>query len=661
MTTVFHRLGPYEITREIGRGGMAVVFLAVDTRTGREAALKTVPQGNDREAREIFEAEQGGAELQRQFSAISEHVPAVYEHGVDESGYFYVAMEYLDGENLSDVISRGPLTIERAVGIACDLCRFLESAHQFEAVVAGRNLRSLLHGDLKPRNVRITSNGKVKVLDFGIAKALSLSRKVTRNDFGSVAYLSPERLESGEVDAHSDFWALGVLLYEMLRGGPPFQAPDTRRLEKQIVSRQPPPSLAERCPVALEAVVAKLLAPTPAERYDTARGIREDLERFAGGSPTIAMQQGWPRRSNDTDATRRTRPPAAVDGDQTRRTQPPPDPGKTRVTAVPPPRVAATPAAAAAPPPAAPAAAAAAKAPKRRRSFISRFFRAAVIMIVVSLIINESRVGSAADRLAEGLPRLELEQMSGAWDRLDDLSRQSRLGMATGSLEQLLVERTAALTERVIANYRSPSPTVRENQWRTARDVLAHAVGHARGNERLRALLRYTEGQLHRINGEARKARHEDDDAQRELTDAVAAFREAAELRPSWPDPFLGLMRTFIYGLEDVDRGADALKAAQRNGYTPTERETAQLADGYRARGNTLVRNARQLEGMPQERDYLNRAADSYRQALEFYARATTVPNVTTNIRLAQRALSQVQQRLEELAHPAPEETVPWA
>ena len=169
MSAVFHRLGPYEIAREIGRGGMAIVFLAVDTRTGREAALKTVPHGTDREGREIFEAEQSGAELQRQFSHVSEHVPAVYEHGVDESGYFFVAMEYLDGENLSDVISRGPVAVDRATEIAIELCRFVESAHQFEGVIGGRHLRSLLHGDLKPRNVRITSAAKVKVLDFAIA------------------------------------------------------------------------------------------------------------------------------------------------------------------------------------------------------------------------------------------------------------------------------------------------------------------------------------------------------------------------------------------------------------------------------------------------------------------------------------------------------------
>jgi eukaryotic-like serine/threonine-protein kinase len=660
MTTVFHRLGPYEITREIGRGGMAVVFLAVDTRTGREAALKTVPQGTDREGREVFEAEQGGAELQRQFSAISDHVPAVYEHGVDESGYFYVAMEYLDGENLSDVISRGPLTLERAVGIAIDLCRFLEQAHGFEANVSGRTLRSLLHGDLKPRNVRITAGGKVKVLDFGIAKALSLSRKVTRNDFGSVAYLSPERLETGEVDAHADFWALGVLLYEMLSGTAPFQAPDTRRLEKQIMSRQPPPSLAQRCPASLEAVVCKLLAPTPAERYGTAQAIREDLERFAGSAQTIALEEGWPRRAKvDEQSTRRTRPADVAEDEKTRRTRPP-----SEATA---PQRPATPLPMGVPPiPTAPTAKAAVRAatpaakPARRSK---RFLRIVLAIAAFSVFINEARVGNAANDLIEVLPTREIEQLGDVWTQFDNLSRRSYFRFSTMGLERSLVDRTMTLADRVVANYRTASPAVREAQWRTAREVLARALGVAPGNRQLRASLRYCEGHLHRINGEAQKARQEDDGGQRELTEAVAAFREAAQLRPGWADPFLGLVRTFVSGLEDVDRGADALRQAQRNGYTANERETAQIADGYRARGNALVRNAKQLTGMAQERDYLTRAAEAYRQSLELYGKATGFANVPFNIRLSQRALSQVEQRLEEIEQQAKEpplETIPW-
>ena len=146
---------------------------------------------------------------------------------------------------------------------------FLEDAHRFEAVIGDRELRSLVHGDLTPRNVRITSQQEVKVLDFGIAKALSLSRKVTRNDFGTLCYLSPERLESGVVDEYADFWAVGVMLYEMVRGARPFQAEDTRRLERLILARSGAPSLSESCPRGLESVIAKLFAPTPAERYPT--------------------------------------------------------------------------------------------------------------------------------------------------------------------------------------------------------------------------------------------------------------------------------------------------------------------------------------------------------------------------------------------------------
>ena len=173
--------------------------------------------------------------------------------------------------------------------------------------IRDRQLRLLLHGDLKPRNVRITSAGQVKVLDFGIAKALSLSRKVTRNDFGSVAYLSPERLESGEVDSYADFWAVGVLLHEMLSGAPPFQAPDTRRLEQQNPVAPSAAGLAGDCPFGLQAVVAKLLAPAPTDRYETAEAIRQDLEQSRqenGHAPSrkagpIARPMNRPRAGPD--------------------------------------------------------------------------------------------------------------------------------------------------------------------------------------------------------------------------------------------------------------------------------------------------------------------------------------------------------------------------
>jgi tetratricopeptide (TPR) repeat protein len=297
--------------------------------------------------------------------------------------------------------------------------------------------------------------------------------------------------------------------------------------------------------------------------------------------------------------------------------------------------------------------------PRRTGAKSRRFVRAALLLIVLSIVINEISVGKAASRVAGALSMRELEQLADVWAEYDGLSRRSYLRIGTIALERSLTERTSILADRVIANYRTPLPTVRETQWRMARDSLARAIAVTPDDRQLKAALRYCEGHLHRINGQARKTRREFAEADRELTEAVAAFREAAELRPTWPDPFLGLARTFISGLEDVDRGTDALNQAQRNGYAPNERDIAQLADGYLARGNTLARNARQLSGIPQEGDYLTRSAEAYRQALALYSKAITFGDVPANIRHAQRALNQVEQRLAELARATTESSPP--
>jgi serine/threonine protein kinase len=628
MKTIFQQLGPYEILQVIGHGMAGSVFLARDTRTEQRVALKLVPHGMEGDAREIVEAERWGAELQRQLSQVSARVPTVFEHGDHESGY-YVAMEYLDGENLSTLISRGPLPAEQAAGVAIELCLFLEDAHSFEAVMGSREFRSLVHGDVTPRNIRITSGQKVKVLDFGIAKALSLSRKVTRNDFGTLWYLSPERLESGVVDEYADFWAVGVILYEMVRAARPFEAEDTRRLERLILSRDGPPPLNGVCPGGLESIIAKLLAADPADRYNRAQVIREDLERFKSGQQTQAEKEGWPRQTTQEPETRRTQPPVDGDDEKTRRTSKPP----LKEAALPAPRRIST---------------------KVRRVFIA-------VLIVLGLVVGgtDVSVGSDAAKVAESVPKLELEELDEVWDRYEELTRRAYFPIGTMGLANSLIERTNVLAERVIANYRTSLPTIREAQWRAARDALARAVSEEPDNKELRAALRYCEGHLHRINGEAKRARRETAGAEKDMTAAVAAFREAAELRQGWPDPFLGLARTFIYGLQDVDRGADALRQAEHLGYRRGERETAQLADGYRGRGDALARNARELNGLPQEQDYLERAAHAYKEALTHYLAIEDFEKLGTNIRAAQRGLDRVERRLAELSA-APTETFPF-
>jgi serine/threonine protein kinase len=642
--TVFGQIGPYTIERPIGQGGMASVFLARDTRTNATVALKVVHTGTDEEAREILEAEQRGADLQARFSRVSRYVPQVYESGF-ATDYFYIAMEYVTGEDLSQVIHRGPLAWERAVAITMQLCEFLEQADRFEArepAAPGedgeRHGRVLLHNDLKPRNIRVMEGDEIKVLDFGAAKALSLSRKVTRNDFGSTAYLSPECLESGDRDLHTDAWALGVLLYEMIRGRQPFRAGDTRRLEQRIRSRHPPESIAGSCPRELEAVIAKLLAPYPADRYPNPAEIRADLARASTGETPQALLEGWPARTQDELPTRRTRDP--IEDDVAPRREP--DEPATRRTIRPADQPATVPMdpGAATPPPPAPEPAAASIAPPRKRRL-----RRVLIAFGLLLLLNESCVSSRANTLADRIPLEDFAGLESAWPRYEQLAGWSFMGWGVGRLEDALTSQTMVLAERVMANYRTPLPTVRENQWKGARDALLRAAALAPRDTTMRAALRYCEGHLHRINGEASKARGQDAQAQQEFTDAVVAFREAAALRSRWPDPFLGLARTFIYGLEDVDRGAQALAEAEKLGHHPSDRETTQLADGYRARGEMLSRTARTLSNMPQERDYLNRAADAFKEALKRY---TTVPGF--GIRETQRQLDRVEDRLSELS-----------
>jgi len=632
MRTVFQRIGPYEILHEIGRGGMAQVFLANDTRTNRSVALRLVPTGSDHETDGTLEAERWGAKLQEQFCQANAHVPRVYEHGT-EDGYFYLAMEYLEGQNLSEVIAAGPVPPARAIQIAVQLCDFLEAAHDFEATIDGRQLRSLLHGDLQPRNIRVLQGDQIKVLDFGIAKALSLSRKVTRNDFGSIAYLSPERLESGDIDARADLWAIGVLLYEMAAGVRPFQAPDTRRLEHRIQSGRPAP-LDDRCPVGLQAIAAKLLAGDPADRYSSPRAIRDDLECAASGAETQAQRDGWPGRAHDEPATRRTRRPDVPDEEATRRSASDHAPAPTPVQA-----------GGGGVPPNAALPASLKKPPKR---FWPRLLRIALVVIALMIVRNEFQVARVAQRLAAVAQTQELDKNLETWREFNDLKGRSFRSLTP--LERALTQQTAILADRVFANYRTPQPSVREAQWRTTREAIAEALTASPGDTRLKAALRYSDGHLHRINGEARKSKKMTTEAKREFTDAVTAFREAAELRPDWPDPFLGLMRTFIYGLEDVDHGADALQQAQRLGYPPSDRETVQLADGYRARAETFARTAHTLAGMPQEQEYLTRAAEGYRQALERYSKAIGFGDAARNVRATQRRLTQIEERLKQLS-----------
>ena len=632
MATVSH-VGAYEIQHQIGSGGMAPVFLATDTRSGCEVALKLLFIDNDHEGQQILEMERGGATLQEQFGRSCRYVPAVYDHGV-EGPYFFIAMEYLAGRNLSEVIAAGALTADRALKIGIQLCEFLEAADSFTGTLDGRTVHSFLHGDLKPRNIRVLDNDEIKVFDFGIAKALSLSRKVTRNDFGSSAYMSPERIESGNIDAQAEFWAVGVLLYEMISGVQPFRALDTARLERRIRDRRPPAALSQDCLPGLQAIIARLLTGAVDDRYRTAKEIREELQRCVEGQQTIAEHEGWPLRSHDEPATRRTRRPEAENDEATRRTI------RERSPIAPAPDPAAVPAA----PPAAAEVAAPPAAVIARPTWLPRgrrLVKMVLILMVLTIVAKEIRVNIAANALAGVVGSQDLSAINRTWNQYEALVDGS-LQMGGRPLERALLARTMALTDDVIAKYRDQNVIVWESQWEQARDALNHAWSRNRSNRSRQAALRYCEGQLRRIDGEARTAElraasdkgdsrtaaEKGQAAERELAAAVTAFREAAELRPNWPDPFLGLMRTFV-AQEDIERAADALTQAQKFGYAADRRDWFYLAEGY------VVRGARYAA--VKELDSLTRAADAYARAIELYGRASGYRNSAQRLRDAQR------------------------
>ena len=216
------KIGKYEIVRKLGRGGMADVYLAQDSENGGAVALKLIEHSTDADTIAAIEAERRGAELQARLAAIDPRVVRVYGAG-DADGFFFVAMEYVEGQDLAELMRHGPLALGFATDVAIAVAKTLDNAHNLEIAIDGKDFRGVVHGDIKPKNIRIDTRGEVRVLDFGIAKALSMSRRLTRNEFGSVPYASPERLDSGDVNVGSDLWSLGVMLYEMVTGLQPYQ------------------------------------------------------------------------------------------------------------------------------------------------------------------------------------------------------------------------------------------------------------------------------------------------------------------------------------------------------------------------------------------------------------------------------------------------------
>jgi eukaryotic-like serine/threonine-protein kinase len=604
------KLGKYEIRHKLGRGGMADVYLAQDTEVGQPVALKLIEPGTDADSQDAIEAERRGAVLQARLAEIDPRVVRIYDCG-DLDGYFFVAMEYIEGQDLSELTRRGALEIEFAVDTAIAVADALQHAHTLEVTIDSKDYHGIVHGDIKPKNIRIDKRGEVRVLDFGIAKALSLSRRLTRNEFGSVAYASPERLDWGEVDVLSDLWSLAVMLYEMVTGLQPYHAESTARLERMIRSRIPPPPAPDPCPEPLRRILIKAMAPAPEARYQSAAEFAADLRAFRRGEPIAISDE-------DLEATRRIVRRAEPDAEVTRRT------GRSLTVA-------------------------AQKNAGPKQTLFGRFLRVAAVLGLASIVygswvvISDYLLHERGQQLERDVQTEQLTDLNQIWTRWTELSKGHPSSLLLIGPRRLVKQKFVAAADLVIGTYRDDAQQVYEKDWERARTMAARALA-IDPDEATRGKLRLAEAHLARINGTA----HND---ATELNLAVEKFKEAQRLMPKSPDPQLGLARVYVYGLKDIDRAYQALQQASKLGYSLGNREKAQLADGYLARADRGWWDSRNVRGLPQEQDEILRAKDDYQRALQLYQEVAPYGNANNGIVRVEQSLDSVDSRLDQITN----------
>ncbi|TVP96867.1 MAG: serine/threonine protein kinase [Planctomycetaceae bacterium] len=295
--------GSYEIERELGHGGMGVVYLARHQALNRRVALKVLRPG-----------EQAFGPLLRRFREEAQHLAKLRHpnivsiHDVGEaSGEPYFTMDYIDGESVAAVLARGPLPPTQAVSILKQVAAAVQHAHR----------QGIIHRDLKPGNVLLDRIGHVFVTDFGLARDVTGSSELTRSGelLGTPQYMAPEqaRGQTGLIGEATDIHALGLLLFEMLAGAPPYGAGSPADSLVKLLNEEPPSlrAIDRRIPRDLETICLKSLQKAPAARYANVSALLEDVRRLEAGEPLVARRSGWVVKASRW-CSRRWKPATAV-------------------------------------------------------------------------------------------------------------------------------------------------------------------------------------------------------------------------------------------------------------------------------------------------------------------------------------------------------------
>jgi hypothetical protein len=285
------QVGPYLIKREVGRGGMGVVYEAEDTRLARPVAIKALAPEFTRD-----EQRRERLRLEARAAATLSHPGIATVFALEElDGHLYIVSEFVTGRTLRDLLDAGPVPLDTLLHIGVQIARALAAAHA----------RGVTHRDLKPENVICGDDGAAKILDFGVARIVSPAFDAAAprlTDPGTIvgtpAYMSPEQIDGRTADFRSDLFSLGVVLYEMAAGRHPFEASTAASTTARILAVEAPPlpDVNQLLPAELDRIVQKCLRKQPEERYQSAADLAVDLEHLQKGTTGATVVPGAPRR-----------------------------------------------------------------------------------------------------------------------------------------------------------------------------------------------------------------------------------------------------------------------------------------------------------------------------------------------------------------------------
>jgi serine/threonine protein kinase len=597
--------GKYEIVRKLSRG-MTDVYLARDTWTRQPAVIKKIEHSSDEFTRLAIEAETRGAQIQKQLHRLDSRIIEVYEIG-EQNGCFFVAMEYFEGKTLAEILEQDRrLDPRRAARYAAETCSQLRTLHSFFSDVNGRQT-AVIHGDVKPSNIQVGLKDDLRLLDFGIAKIITSTHHLTKHNMGSPSYCSPERLSKAQVDFHADLWALGVSLFEMLSGTPPYQAQDTRRLENLIQSKRPPRALPEDCPAALKAIVFKALAGEIDSRYQSAEVFENDLRAFLEDRSVVASSEHVAWNANAT-IDKETQTQQAVPVRRTKITS------RTLVRAI------------------------------SRARIVRRDWGNLAVALLAGLLaglllfiplgyLYRVRSAIAPLRASRDYAHEPAQLLMSDWSLFQDAKRRNAfLGSLSPvtSIEKPLRASLLAGADTIIDGFRGSSDVrLSDFDWSLARLCLQRALEIDPADTKAKGKLALCDGYLNLAQNPH----------QPKASLSINSFRQASSYLPNSPDPHLGLARLYIYAFHNVGEAMAEFQQAERLGFPLGPREAAEQADGYLFRSEWELSRARGAAASDREEAtrWLHMSRSDIESARKLYEPLLGFADVTASLEQAHR------------------------